>query len=78
MTDVFSSRAIKERRQKEPHWIPVMDDEESRRSVERKDRGGVGSRRTTGNKKTVRMLTATARWSNHADLLIRNERKPCI
>lgn len=43
MTDVFSSRAIKERRQKDSHWIPVRDDEKSgSEMVVRKKKGGVG------------------------------------
>lgn len=37
MTDVFSSTAIKERRQKDSHWIPVRDDEKSGSEVERRE-----------------------------------------
>lgn len=36
-TDVFSSTAIKERRPKDSHWIPVRDDEKSGSEVERRE-----------------------------------------
>lgn len=56
MTDVFSSTAIKERRQKDSHWIPVRDDEKSGSEVERREEEkgrGVFKKKTTRRKKTV-------------------------
>lgn len=72
MTDVFSSTAIKERRQKDSHWIPVRDDEKSGSEVERceeeKGRGVLKKK----NNSTVQISPAAARWSHHTDALVQN------